>query len=111
MKAPEPRRDLRTVNGAPAGPVDPVSDVAVLFMALDEERTQSGAADPGRPLNQRGADHLGSIKTALRLLGQHPGGVHDGLAFQSTADPTTAQAARYRGRHRDEASVDQGSRG
>ena len=41
MKAPEPRRDLRTVNGAPAGPADPVADVAILFMALDEERTQS----------------------------------------------------------------------
>ncbi len=38
MKAPEPRRDLRPVNGATA---DPVADVAILFMALDEERTQS----------------------------------------------------------------------
>ena len=40
MKAPEPRRNLRTTAGD-AGPTDPLADVAVLFMALDEHRAQS----------------------------------------------------------------------
>ncbi|WP_052389268.1 flagellar motor switch protein FliG [Belnapia moabensis] len=40
MKAPEPRRNLRTTSGD-AGPTDPLADVAVLFMALDEQRAQS----------------------------------------------------------------------
>jgi flagellar motor switch protein FliG len=41
MKAPEPRRDLRQIPANASSPSNPVSDVAVLFMALDEDRTQA----------------------------------------------------------------------